>query len=308
MRLSTILTLLITFPALCFARPLDLQESTRNPIFRIARGVGSAFTDVLAFLGYYDEEEKDMDRKRYPPTKIQVVVLGLGRTGTTSLASAMELLNYTVFHDDEHAEASEEYEKYEDDDEKFHEILGYYGYNVSFKTHAEWAERHQDEIKIIWTVRDSPEQYAESWLVAAPFIDILQRPPFKWLKRTKRLLNSMKVEYLEEPTDGEPDKYLDKETLIQTYIDYNEEVKEMFKSENLLIFNVKQGWGPLCEFLGVEVPKDTPFPHVHDRLALQGEMYVLRIFTWIWPLVFIIPIVLVYGIVKLCLRYKSKQE
>jgi hypothetical protein len=27
---------------------------------------------------------------------------------------------------------------------------------------------------------------------------------------------------------------------------------------------VKEGWGPLCEFLGVEVPREKPFPHLND--------------------------------------------
>ena len=30
--------------------------------------------------------------------------------------------------------------------------------------------------------------------------------------------------------------------------------------ENLLVWNVKDGWGPLCEFLGKPIP-DGPIPH-----------------------------------------------
>ena len=30
--------------------------------------------------------------------------------------------------------------------------------------------------------------------------------------------------------------------------------------ENLLVWNVKEGWGPLCEFLGKPIP-DGPIPH-----------------------------------------------
>ena len=40
-----------------------------------------------------------------------------------------------------------------------------------------------------------------------------------------------------------------------------EQVRKNVPKEQLLEFNVKQGWGPLCEFLGVEVP-DVPFPNV----------------------------------------------
>ena len=33
--------------------------------------------------------------------------------------------------------------------------------------------------------------------------------------------------------------------------------------ERLLVYEVKEGWEPLCRFLGVPVPQ-TPFPHVND--------------------------------------------
>lgn len=42
---------------------------------------------------------------------------------------------------------------------------------------------------------------------------------------------------------------------------HNEQVRKVVPKEDLLEFNVKQGWGPLCEFLGVEVP-DVPFPNL----------------------------------------------
>lgn len=33
-------------------------------------------------------------------------------------------------------------------------------------------------------------------------------------------------------------------------------------------FDVKDGWGPLCELLGVEVP-DVAFPHINDAAAIE---------------------------------------
>lgn len=35
-------------------------------------------------------------------------------------------------------------------------------------------------------------------------------------------------------------------------------------AEKLLVYEVRQGWGPLCEFLGVEAPQE-PFPHLNER-------------------------------------------
>jgi sulfotransferase family protein len=34
--------------------------------------------------------------------------------------------------------------------------------------------------------------------------------------------------------------------------------------DRLLVYEVKEGWEPLCEFLGAEVPKNKPFPHLND--------------------------------------------
>ena len=36
------------------------------------------------------------------------------------------------------------------------------------------------------------------------------------------------------------------------------------RSERFLVYNVKEGWGPLCDFLGKEVP-DREFPRNNDR-------------------------------------------
>ena len=44
---------------------------------------------------------------------------------------------------------------------------------------------------------------------------------------------------------------------------HREEVLRTIPKDRLLIFNLSDGWGPLCEFLGKPVPSE-PFPHV-DR-------------------------------------------
>jgi len=44
----------------------------------------------------------------------------------------------------------------------------------------------------------------------------------------------------------------------------NQEVIDTLPPERLLVFSPKQGWGPLCDFLGVPVP-DGPFLRVNSR-------------------------------------------
>ena len=52
--------------------------------------------------------------------------------------------------------------------------------------------------------------------------------------------------------------------LIEQMIDHTERVKEAIPAERLLVWEVTDGWGPLCEFLEVEVPAE-PLPHANDR-------------------------------------------
>lgn len=54
----------------------------------------------------------------------------------------------------------------------------------------------------------------------------------------------------------------------QGYLDYYQHVRDVVPKENLLEFHPSQGWEPLCQFLGVEVP-DGEYPHSND-----GETFV----------------------------------
>ena len=48
----------------------------------------------------------------------------------------------------------------------------------------------------------------------------------------------------------------------EKYREYNERVQTVIPKERLLVYNVKQGWEPLCMFLGCEVPQES-FPWVN---------------------------------------------
>ena len=53
---------------------------------------------------------------------------------------------------------------------------------------------------------------------------------------------------------------------IEMYKEHNAWIKSLVKPENLLVYNVKDGWEPLCSFLGRKIP-DKPFPRVNDEEA-----------------------------------------
>lgn len=52
------------------------------------------------------------------------------------------------------------------------------------------------------------------------------------------------------------------------------EMAEARASERLLVYEVKEGWAPLCEFLGVEEP-DKPFPHLNDSDEMRRNVRLL---------------------------------
>lgn len=58
-------------------------------------------------------------------------------------------------------------------------------------------------------------------------------------------------------------RFEDKAHALEVYGRHVEQVKETVSPERLLVFDVKEGWDPLCRFLGVSTP-DTPFPHAND--------------------------------------------
>ena len=61
------------------------------------------------------------------------------------------------------------------------------------------------------------------------------------------------------------------------YDEWNEEVKRSVPKERLLIFNVKQGWKPLCDFLEILIHKDgRPFPHFNEAKDFQNKISVLK--------------------------------
>lgn len=64
------------------------------------------------------------------------------------------------------------------------------------------------------------------------------------------------------------DRMHDRDHLIRRLREHNEEVRRTSPASRLLVFDVKEGWDPLCNFLARPVP-DTPFPHINDTQATK---------------------------------------
>ena len=118
---------------------------------------------------------------------------------------------------------------------------------------------------MILTVRDSAEQWYQSQMktIMPYFYRFVDNPSTLYERIYRALLPGHPADrmnvllrkhyiYKDLPENG-----------IKFYSDYNAEIQRIVPKENLLVMNVKEGWGPLCAFLGQEVPKWN-FPKVND--------------------------------------------
>ncbi len=59
--------------------------------------------------------------------------------------------------------------------------------------------------------------------------------------------------------------------LIEGMLRHQEQVTRDIAPERLLVWNVAEGWGPLCEFLELPVP-DVPLPRINDRTEFLNRI------------------------------------
>ena len=66
------------------------------------------------------------------------------------------------------------------------------------------------------------------------------------------------------------------EASINHFNQWVQEVKNTVPSDKLLVFEVKEGWGPLCKFLEVPVP-NIPFPNTNDTAQMKKRLRGVKI-------------------------------
>jgi len=57
---------------------------------------------------------------------------------------------------------------------------------------------------------------------------------------------------------------LDHDQLVSAFVAHNEAVKAAIPADQLLVYQVKEGWAPLCRFLNLPEPAEA-FPRTNDR-------------------------------------------
>ena len=246
--------------------------------------------------------------------KVQVVSAGLGRTGSSSLNEALAQLghNCTLGIPEMFSEYLDEFKALNAgslDAKGFLEKMDARGYTVVGYDMAStefWRLAASMGLKIILTERDSPEVWATSVSkTIASHGDLFTSRPFTFFESFR-----VAVPYMEEmlrihgvTLDGPPER----ERLVAAYEKYSRDVKATVPRANLLVFNVKQGWRPLCEFLEVEACPTTPFPHVMTSFEMQVVTVVMRTVTWVWPLLPLVPLLLLWGVYRCVARRRARR-
>ena len=146
--------------------------------------------------------------------------------------------------------------------------------------YGELMERYPDA-RVILTVRD-PERWYESTRSTIYELSVVatRSPLFRLVFGAMRLLRfgrvgggNMADEVIWDGTfDG---RFEDRRYAIEVFERHNAEVRRRVPRDRLLVYEVKEGWSPLCEFLGVEEP-DVPFPHVNDTAEMRRRIRAVR--------------------------------
>ncbi len=195
---------------------------------------------------------------------LQIIGAGFGRTGTMSLKVALEQLGYPCYHMVEcfpkgppHWKLWEQVGKTEPDwDAIFEGFTATVDFPAS-TSYAALAEYYPDA-KVVLTVRDP-----EKWFTSLQDT-IFGREWMEFLPGTEAgpYMKATINDYFD-------DRMHDHDHLIRRFHEHVAEVKASIAPERLLVFEVAEGWEPLCKFLEVPIP-DGEFPRINDTEAVKG--------------------------------------
>jgi len=214
------------------------------------------------------------------PGELPVKVIGAGytRTGTVSLAAALELLGVgPCLHPRTAAQTDEVLRRARSGESvtalnwgeglaRWNAALGWVG------------ARHYRELIDVWpsslvllSVRE-PEAWYESYaacLRATRELAMAGGPQLAAAEDVALDVLMMPDRPLwKDILDGSFER---RDEALARFQRHNDEVSRTVPPERLLVFDVEDGWDPLCAFLGVAVP-DVPFPHLNDCAELRARL------------------------------------
>jgi hypothetical protein len=217
---------------------------------------------------------------------MRVIGAGFGRTGTTSLKAALQELGFgqsyslsEVFANPEHVRVWETAGGLAGEEVDWEEFLADYEVAVDWPACSFYEELMEafPEAPVILTVRDPPAWYESTRstiyelrrLTTGPlpvraafaFAELFVPGVAGAVRLADRLV-------WEDTFDG---RFEDRAYAMEVFMRHNEAVRRRVPPERLLVFDVREGWAPLCDFLGIEVP-DEPFPRLNEAQKMRRRL------------------------------------
>ena len=203
---------------------------------------------------------------------LEIIGPGFGRTGTYSFKIALEHLGFGPAHhmfevrDNPHLlpdwEATARGEKPDWDS-----VFAGYRSQVDWPGARVWSElaHHYPQAKVILTIRDADEWYDSVEKTILPFVAGRGKHNGDHPNAIAEMAHQLIVEQV---FDGRLD---DRRHAISVFNAHNAEVRDTIDPARLLVFDVREGWDPLCTFLGVPVPS-VSFPRLNSsRQFVEDE-------------------------------------
>ncbi|AKH42024.1 hypothetical protein FHS61_002443 [Altererythrobacter atlanticus] len=197
---------------------------------------------------------------------LKVIGAGLGRTATFSLKFALEHIGFgPCYHMSEVlAGARRSLPLWLDavaDKPDWDAIFAGFHSTTDYPAAHFWHElaEHYPDAKIVLTTRD-PDSWFDSvseTIFSERMNSQIHETPFGGLMRGVIF-------------DVFGNRINDRAFMTDWFRQRNQQVVDTLPPERLLVFHPKEGWEPLCSFLGVPVPPE-PFPRVNSRDELGGQ-------------------------------------
>jgi hypothetical protein len=216
---------------------------------------------------------------------MKIIGAGLPRTGTSSLKAALDRLGfgptYHMFELMQHPEHVERWRPVVNRESvDWERVFAEYDSAVDFPASIYWQELAEayPEAKVILSVRD-PRRWHQSIGSMGPQMPVdgefdmaammEQMPPR--MRSIFELMPQMNdaAQRMLGPDFTMAGGPMEEETAVEIFERHTENVRAALPADRLLVFQASDGWGPLCEFLGVETPVDEPYPHLNDAATLQ---------------------------------------
>lgn len=204
---------------------------------------------------------------------LQIIGSGFGRTGTRSLKDALELLGFGPCHHMEEVFGHPEQVHFWQDHAAdrpvdWNQVFAGYGAQVDWPGAAVWRQTAEvfPGAKVLHSVRPEEAWWASFSRTIGKLMRVresLSLPP-----HLSAMLEATTSFIFRDTFGGGP---IDHDTAIAAFRRRTADVVATIPPERLLVYDVAEGWEPLCAFLSVPVP-DAPFPNRNHRTDFWANL------------------------------------